>query len=348
MSDNLINLYSDTQTRPTPAMRDAIANAEVGDEQRMEDPSVNRLCELVAGLTGKEAAVFMPSGTMCNEIAILVHCRSGDEIYAEESAHITNFEAGGPAVLAGAVTHSIRGANGIYSAAALNDEIRTPNRYTPTPRLVEIEQTANMGGGTVWPLAAIRAVAEVARSRGLVMHMDGARLPNAVVASGVSFAEFSEPFDTVWIDLSKGLGCPCGAVLAGSRAFVDQAWRWKQRLGGALRQAGVLAAAGVYAFEHHIDRLADDHANATRFAEIVAKLPGVGVDLDSVQSNMVFMDMSQTGVAPVVMSQALEARGVRIGAIGHRMRAVTHLDVTAEAIETAGVVFGEVLSELSG
>ena len=335
MTGNLINLYSDTQTRPTPEMREAIARAEVGDEQRNEDPSVNRLCEMVAGLTGKEAAVFMPSGTMCNEIAILVHCRPGDEIYADESAHITHFEAGGPAAFAGAVTHSLRGVNGIFSPDALAAAIRVPNRYSPRPRLVEVEQTANMGGGTVWPLETIREVAEVARSRGLALHMDGARLPNAVVASGVSFADFSAPFDSVWIDLSKGLGCPCGAVLAGSRAFIDAAWRWKQRMGGALRQAGILAAAGIYAFENHIDRLADDHANARRFAAIVAQYPGVGVDIETVQSNMVFMDMSGTGIGTGAMSKALEARGVRIGALGPRLRAVTHLDIDDAGIEAA-------------
>ncbi len=346
MNDGLINLYSDTQTRPTPAMRDAIATAEVGDEQRHEDPSVNRLCETVAALTGKPAAVFLPSGTMCNEISILVHCRPGDEIYAEQSAHITHFEGGGPAAFAGATTHSIAGERGIFTAEQLEAAIRVPSRYSPTPRLVELEQTANLGGGTVWPLAAMQSVAAVARQHGLALHLDGARLPNAVVASGVSFAEFAAPFDSVWIDLSKGLGCPCGAVLAGSSEFIEEAWKWKQRLGGALRQAGVLAAAGVYAFEHHIERLADDHANARRFAELVSELPGVVVDMDGVQSNMVFMNVGGSGVAPSRLSAALEEKGVRIGVLGDRMRAVTHLDVSTADVETAARRFGEVLADI--
>ncbi|MCP3856241.1 MAG: aminotransferase class I/II-fold pyridoxal phosphate-dependent enzyme [Actinomycetia bacterium] len=344
----LINLYSDTQTRPTPAMRDAIAQAEVGDEQRFEDPSVNQLCALVAELTGKEKAVFLPSGTMCNEIAILVHCRPGDEIYADESAHITHFEAGGPAALAGTVTHSIPGHRGLYTADQLEAAIRVPNRYSPTPRLVEVEQTANLGGGSVWPLAQIRDVADVARSRGLALHLDGARLPNAVVASGHSFAEFSQPFDTVWIDLTKGLGCPCGAVLAGSRAFIDEAWKWKQRLGGALRQGGVLAAAGLYAFGHNIDRLADDHANARRFAQAAGAVPGARVDLDGVESNMVFIDISESGADPATVSARLEEQGVRIGALGHRLRAVTHLDVTTTDVDTAAEVFASVMADLPG
>lgn len=345
MTDRLINLYSDTQTRPTAEMRAVIAAAEVGDEQKFEDPSVNRLCELVADLTGKAAAMFLPSGTMCNEIAILVHCRPGDEIYADATAHITNFEAGGPAAFAGAVTHSIDGTNGIYSAEELDGAIRQPSRYSPTPRLVVVEQTSNLGGGTVWPLATMSAVTDVARSHGLSTHMDGARLPNAVVASGHSFADHATGFDTVWVDLSKGLGCPVGAVLAGSEDFIEKAWRWKQRLGGAMRQGGIVAAAGVYAFEHHIDRLADDHANARRFAELVTDVDGVDIDLSTVQTNMVFVDVSATGSTAAELSAALEREGVRIGAMGPTtLRIVTHLDVSADQIETAAAVFRRVVS----
>ena len=234
MNEPTINLYSDTQTRPGAEMRRAMAEAEVGDEQHGLDPTVNRLCASVAELLGKEAAMFLPSGTMCNEIAIAVHCRGGDEIYAHESSHIINFEGGGPSALAGASLFPLDGERGMYSAQTLAAAIRAPNnRYAPRPRLVVVEQTANMGGGSVWPLEQVISVAAQASERGLALHMDGARLLNAVVASGVEAAALCAPFDSCWIDLSKGLGCPMGGVLAGSREFIDAAWWWKQRMGGA-------------------------------------------------------------------------------------------------------------------
>jgi threonine aldolase len=317
-------------------MRKAIAEAEVGDEQRFEDPSVNRLCDSVAELLAKEAAVFLPSGTMCNEIAIRVHCRPGDEIIADETSHIRNFEGGGPAALSGALIWPVAGERGIFSGAQLQQAIRPVNRYFPRSRLVVIEQTANMAGGIVWPLSTIREVADVARAHALTMHMDGARLLNAVVAAGVPAADFAAPFDTVWIDLSKGLGCPVGAVLAGSRSFIDEVWWWKQRMGGALRQAGILAAAGLYALEHHIDRMAEDHANARLFAERIVEIPGIAVDMQGVQTNMVFFDVAATGLTAGEVSRKLQEQGILIGALGEtRLRAVTHLDVTQADIETA-------------
>ncbi|MBT6277934.1 MAG: threonine aldolase family protein [Chromatiales bacterium] len=328
-------------------MREAMANAPVGDEQHMADPSVNRLCSTVADLLGKESAVFLPSGTMCNEIALLVHCRAGDEIYAHESAHITNFEAGGPSALAGAQVRSLPGERGMYTPETLAAAIRPDSRYFPRARLVEIEQTANLGGGAVWPLAQIEAVAGVAREHGLSVHMDGARLPNAVIASGVSFAEFCAPCDSAWIDLSKGLGCPVGAVLAGSGDFIEEVWRWKQRIGGALRQGGIVAAAGTYALEHHLHRLADDHTNAKRFAAIVAGVDGIELTPASIETNIVFFDVSGTGVDAQRVSTALEERGINVGAFSPTvMRAVTHLDVTTEQVEEAGHALIEVVAAL--
>lgn len=331
-----INLYSDTQTRPTPAMREAIATAVVGDEQGGNDPTVNQLCERVAALLGKEAAVFLPSGTMCNEIAILVHCRPGDEIYAHESAHIIHFEGGGPAALSGALVHALPGERGQYTAAALAAAIRGESRYAPRPALVEVEQTANLGGGSVWPLAEIEAVTEVAKRHNLALHMDGARLMNAVVASGVAATDFATSFDSVWLDFTKGLGCPVGAVLAGSAEFIHEAWRWKQRIGGAMRQAGILAAAGLHALDHHVDRLAEDHTNAQCFAAIVTACEGVKLNNGPVETNLVFLDIADTGVAAPALSTALEAEGINIGAFTPTMlRAVTHLDVNREQVETA-------------
>jgi threonine aldolase len=328
-------------------MREAMARAPVGDEQHFADPSVNALCERVAALLGKEAAVFLPSGTMCNEIALAVHCRPGEEIYAHETSHVIHFEGGGPAAIAGALVRALPGERGLYAPQDLRAAIRDGNRYAPRPGLVEVEQTANLGGGAVWPVEQLEGVAEVARERGLPVHMDGARLMNAVVASGIAASRFAASAHSTWIDLSKGLACPMGAVLAGSRAFVDEAWRWKQRLGGAMRQAGIVAAAGLYALDHHVERLADDHANARRFAEAATAVEGVTTPYGAVDTNIVFLDVSATGVAAPDLSAALEARGINVGAMGQSLlRAVTHLDVDAAMVDEAASAFAEVVTAM--
>ena len=344
----MINLYSDTQTLPTLAMREAMARAPVGDEQRMEDPSVNRLCEMVAELLGKEAAVFLPSGTMCNELAIRVHCAPGDEVIADRTAHIVHFEGGAPAALSGVMIAPLDGERGVFAGEQVRAAVRDPaNRYAPRSRLLAVEQTANLGGGTVWPMNALRAVVEVAREHGLATHMDGARLLNAAVASGVPARDLARGFDTAWIDLSKGLGCPVGAVLATSRDRLGDVWRWKQRLGGAMRQAGILAAAGIHALDHHVDRLAEDHALARRFAEGVAGIPGLGIALDSVESNIVYFDVAEgVGRSAKEISASLGERGVSIGALGPQLlRAVTHLDVGAAEVDAALEALREVLGD---
>jgi len=347
MKEGRINLYSDTQTRPSKAMREAMASAPVGDEQSFADPTVNTLCERVAELLGKEAAVFLPSGTMCNEIALAVHCRPGDEIYAHHSAHIINFEGGGPAAISGAAVRALPGERGQYSAATLRAAIATFGRYAPRPRLVEVEQTANLGGGAIWPLALVEEVTAVAREHGLARHLDGARLLNAAVESGVSAATFAAPFDSAWIDLSKGLGCPMGGVLAGSAGFIEEAWRVKQRLGGAMRQAGIIAAAGLYALDNNVERLARDHDNARRFAALATACEGVRLAYGEVETNIVFLDLSRAGVeAPAVVAR-LESAGINVGAMGpHLLRAVTHLDVTADMIEEAGSALVEAVEAL--
>lgn len=347
MIEGRINLYSDTQTRPGAAMREAMARAEVGDEQGFLDPTVNALCERVAALLGKEAAVFLPSGTLCNEIAIAVHCRPGDEIYAHHSAHIINFEGGGPAAITGAMLRALPGERGMFCADALRAAIRDGGRYAPRPALLEVEQTANMGGGSVWPLQRIESVCALAREHALAAHLDGARLLNAVVASGVSAAAYAAPFDSAWIDLSKGLGCPMGGVLAGSHAFIDDAWRAKQRMGGAMRQAGIIAAAGLYALEHNVARLADDHANARRFAAIAGSCEGVSLPYGEVDTNIVFLDVRATGIAAPRISAALEARGINVGAMSDDLlRAVTHLDVDRAMAEEAAHALVAVIESL--
>jgi len=334
-----IELSSDTQTRPTAGMREAMANAEVGDEQRGEDPSVNALCDRMAEMLGKDAALFLPSGTMANQIAFLVHCRPGDEILAEERYHVINLEGAGAAALAGAFVRPLSAPRGIFTAEQLEARIRRPRRETPHPRVVTIEQTVNFGSGAVWPLERIEEVAAVARNHGLLMHMDGARLLNAVVASGVSAAAYCAPFDTVWLDLSKGLGCPVGAVLAGSDDFIREAWVWKQRLGGAMRQAGVLAGAGLYALDHHVDRMAEDHANARLFAERIADIPGIQV-AGPIETNIVLFESERMTADDLIAT--LAAKGLRLDVIDtHTLRAVTHLDVDRTQVEEAAAAVAE-------
>jgi len=339
-----VDLSSDTVTRPTADMRRFMCEAEVGDEQKLEDPTVNLLCEMVAELLGKEAAVFVPSGTMCNEIALRVHARPGEEVIAHHTAHPINFETGGPGALAGVNMRAVDGARGQFDAAAVEAAVRHPSRYAPRTRLVWVEQTSNLGGGSVWPLERLEAVAAIAKRHGLATHMDGARLMNAVVASGVSARDYAAPYDSAWIDFTKGLGAPVGAALAGSRAFIDEAWRCKQQMGGAMRQAGIIAAGGVYALRHHVKRLAEDHANARRLAEGLAGLPGVRLDPSSIDTNIVFFELTGS-LTPAAAVERLLARGVRMGALGARtIRAVTHLDVDAAAIERALAVAREVFT----
>ncbi|MGA2925932.1 MAG: threonine aldolase family protein [Solirubrobacteraceae bacterium] len=328
-----INLYSDTQTRPSAGMRAAIAAAEVGDEQRGLDRTTTALQQRVAELLEHEAALFLPSGTMCNEIAILLHVRpGGDEVLLDHTAHPVNSEAGGPARLSGAMIRTLDGARGVFTADELEAALRPAgNRYTPRSRLVCVEQTSNYGGGTIWPRQTIDDVIAVARRHGLRTHLDGARLMNAVVAAGVGPGDYARGFDTAWLDFTKGLGAPVGAVLAGSAELIAEAWRFKQMLGGAMRQSGILAAGCLYALEHHVERLAEDHEHARVLAEGLASVPGVTIDPASVQTNIVIFEVGDARglvqrLADRVELQALDA---------HRVRAVTHLDVTRADIDEA-------------
>jgi threonine aldolase len=344
----IVNLFSDTQTRPTPEMRAAIAAAEVGDEQLRQDPTVIALEERVAALLGQEAAVFLPSGTMCNEIAIRVHVRpGGDEMFLGRGTHPLVAEGGGPAQLSGAIVTVVEGDSGMFTGEALDAALSAAGpggRYGPRPRLVCVEQTTNLGGGRVWPRAQMRGVLDVAAARGLMTHLDGARLMNAVVTSGVDAASWARAFDSAWLDLTKGLGAPVGAVLAGSAAFIEEAWRWKQMLGGAMRQAGMIAAAGLYALDHHVERLADDHARARRLAEGLAGLDGVDLEPAMVESNIVIFSVPDAAA----FCAALAADDVVMSQFGpHRVRAVTHLDVDDEGIDRALEAAGRAASAAS-
>lgn len=338
-----VNLYSDTQTKPTRAMKEAMMEAEVGDEQMGLDPTVNALCERMAALMGKEAAVFMPSGTMCNEVAILTQCRPGDEILTHHTSHILSAEGGAPWALAGVQVTGLQGAQGMFDVAALDEAERPHSRNAPPQRMVEVEQTANLGGGAVWSLDSLNAVADWAHARGMVTHMDGARLMNAVVASGVPAAEMAAGYDTVWLDFTKGLGAPLGAVLAGSSAFIGEAWRWKQRIGGAMRQGGIVAAACLYALDHNIDRLEEDHANARALARGLGQVPGLTVTQP--QTNLVYIDTSGTGISAADISARAREHGLMVSVMGkHRVRACTHLDVDAAGIEEAVSVLRTVVA----
>lgn len=346
--NGFVDLYSDTQTKPSAAMRKAMAEAEVGDEQRRADPTTRRLEERVAEMLGKQDAVFLPSGTMCNQIAMAVHCTAGDEIIAADSAHVFISEAGGASSLSRAQTWPVKSDMGLFTASDLVAAVRDPSsRYQPRSRLVVIEQTANMGGGRIWPLPQIAEVSAAARSHGLKVHMDGARLPNAVVASGTSAISMTQHVDTAWIDLSKGLGCPIGGVLAGSEDFIHEAWRWKQRIGGALRQSGIVAAAGLYALDHNFERLAEDHANAKLLAQRIGNIPGLVLSNGLPQSNILFFRVETAHMSPAQICAALLKKNVRMGAFGGangRIRCVTHLDISRTDIERAATALAEVMA----
>jgi threonine aldolase len=336
-----INLLSDTQTRPTAGMREAMARAEVGDEQLGDDPTVNALCERVAELLGKEAAVFMPSGTMCNVTATLVHCRPGDEILAHETAHIIAREGGAHAALGGFQIMPLPGPDGKFTPETLRKALHPRSRYQPPQTVVSVEQTANIGGGTIWTKAALDEIVAIARANGMATHMDGARLLNACVATGIPASEMARGWDSAWIDFSKGLGAPIGGVLAGSSAFIDEVWRWKQRLGGSMRQAGICAAACIYALDHNVDRLAEDHANARALARGLSQI--AGVEVQEPESNLVFFKPDAAGVSGEAMVAALRTHGILLAMMDGRIRACTHLDVTAAMIEETVVAVRDIV-----
>jgi threonine aldolase len=334
----VIDLSSDTQTRPTPGMREAMARAEVGDEQLREDPSVNALQQLVAELTGKDAALFLPSGTMCNLIAVTAHIKPGDAVILERHCHINISEGGAASRFAGGMIRGIVGDRGVFTAEQVKAELSQEGTHTVGTGLICVENTHNRGGGKVWPIERLAEIKQLADERGIPIHMDGARFMNAVVATGISAQEYSSYADTIWIDLTKGLGAPVGAVLAGPHDFIEQARLLKHRYGGAMRQAGVIAAAGLYAFEHNVERMAEDHANAKLLEAGLSAIPGVTMVAGPVETNMLFFDVSGTGLNAGQVVDGLLERGVRVSSpyrYGSVLRMVTHLDVTRAQCEEA-------------
>lgn len=304
-----------------------------GDEQKDEDPTTLELCERVAHLLGKESAVFLPSGTMCNEIAITVQTSPGDEIICDRSSHIINFEGGAPAAMSGVMIHPLDGKYGQFTEEDVRQALRPESRYMPISRMLCAEQTANLGGGAVWQLEKLDSVAQVAKNSGLSTHLDGARLLNACVKTGISAAHYSREYDSCWIDFTKGLGAPVGAVLVGSAEFIQAAWRVKQRIGGAMRQSGVIASYCLYALENNVERLAEDHALAARISNSLRDFPGIANVLP-VETNIIIMDLAADAPSAAQLVSKLREESIHIGAFGDkRIRIVTHLDVNAQAAD---------------
>ncbi|RJP20821.1 MAG: low-specificity L-threonine aldolase [Candidatus Abyssobacteria bacterium SURF_5] len=336
----MIDLRSDTVTKPSAAMREAMAAAEVGDDVFGEDPTVNRLQEHAARLLGKEAALFVASGTMANQTSLLAHTRPGDEIVLERGSHILNHEAGALGALAGVQTFVLDGNRGVIEPSQIEQAIRFNDVHFPPTRLVWIENTHNRGGGAVFPLETMRGIREIADAYGLALHMDGARLFNACAASDVPPDEYAKQVDSLSFCLSKGLGAPVGSIIAGSAEFMKRVHRYRKMLGGGMRQVGILAAAGLYALEHNVQRLAEDHRNARRLAEALAAMDGVTVTNEPVETNLVFIDISRTNKnALEVMNEARELGLLFLPESFTELRAVTHLDVSADDIEQAIEIF---------
>ncbi|MGM0445793.1 MAG: threonine aldolase family protein [Bacillota bacterium] len=337
-----IDLFSDTSTRPSDKMRDFMANAEVGDEQLLEDPSVNKLTAMASEILGKEEAIYLPSGLMANQISFAVHCNPGDEIIMDESAHPIHYEGGATAVISGASINPIEGKNGIFTVEQFEKAVRTKDYHDPQSKLLSIEQTSNLGGGKIWPIELIEDITDLAHKLGLKTHMDGARLFNAAAKTGINAKRYGQNFDSIWFDLSKGLGAPVGSVLAGSKEFINQARYWKQRLGGAMRQAGIIAAGGIYALENNLERIKEDNDNAKLLAEELAKLPDVVIEPDKVDTNIVIFKIKNRNSDK--FAEKLLDRGLRLSVLHDKLRAVTHLDVDRDDILEAVNIFKKVLA----
>jgi threonine aldolase len=340
----LVDLRSDTVTKPSPGMRKAMAEAEVGDDVFHEDPSVNRLEEMVAALYGKEAALYVASGTMANQLAIRAQTHHGDEIIMERTSHPFNSEAGALAALAGVQVNLIDGRHGIIDVEQIKAVVRTPNVHHAPTALICLENTHNRGGGSVWPLDKVRTIREFARSVGVPMHLDGARLMNACVATGLTPKDYAQYFDSCTLCLSKGLGAPVGSLVIGSQEFVTRAHRFRKQFGGGMRQAGILAAAGIYALEHNAERLAEDHLNAKRLAGGIADIAGLEIDVHAVETNILYFHVRKPGLTVPILIDRLSAEGVlMLGTGPNSIRAVTHLDVSKEGIDRALEVLRKVV-----
>ena len=343
MTDHVLDLRSDTVTRPTAGMRAAMAGAEVGDDVFDEDPTVHRLERRIADLLGKEAALFVPSGTMSNQIGVWLHCAPGDEFICEAGCHIYNYEQAAYAQLSGLAARPIVGEGGVLTVAQLEGLPRGGNDHVPQTRLICLENTHNRGAGRILPFEGVRQICAWAGANRLATHLDGARLFNAVVASGISAARWAEPFDTVSVCFSKGLGAPVGSALAGGKAHIVRARRRRKAFGGGMRQAGVLAAAALYALENHVERLAEDHAHARQLAKIIREAPGLRLEAETIDTNMLIFRVDGTlGTAASFVHRLKDAGLLMLPFGANLVRAVTHLDLTAADVAEAGRIVTQV------
>lgn len=339
----IIDLRSDTITKPSSEMRKAIAEAEVGDDVFRDDPTVLRLESKVAELFGREASLFVPSGTMGNQVALKTLSQPGWEILCERQCHIVNYETAGPAIHSNLLVNMIDTEYGVMTAEQIEERVREPNVHSPITKIVAIENTHNRHGGTIYPLEEILQIRRVADKHNLLMHLDGARIWNALVATGIPLSDWAAPFDSVSVCLSKGLGAPVGSMIIGSREFIEKALRTRKLFGGGMRQAGILAAAGLYALEHNLERMSEDHENARLLAEGLSKIDGFDVDLKRVQTNIVIADISKTGKRSIEIVEKLNQNGVLAVPFGPtRLRFVAHLDVSSEDCKEAA----EIISNL--
>jgi threonine aldolase len=341
-----IDLRSDTVTKPTPAMRKAMAEAEVGDDVYGEDPTMNLLQEKVAKILGKEASIFVPSGTMANQLAIKSHTQPGDEVIIEAASHSYNFEGGASAALSGIQFFCLKGTRGILDASQIEEAIRPDDHHFPVTRLICLENTHNRGGGSIYPIEKMSQISRFAKSRGLQVHLDGARLWNASVATGIKPQEYAQWADSVSVCLSKGLGAPVGSLVAGTKTFIDRVHRFRKMFGGGMRQVGIIAAAGIYALDHHIDRLKEDHQNAKRLALGLEEIKGISINPEHVETNILIFDVAETGMTGTQVTDEMKEQGVLIHPVGKtQIRLVTHLDVSSENIEVALKAFKKVFSK---
>ncbi|MFV1965991.1 MAG: low specificity L-threonine aldolase [Pirellulaceae bacterium] len=348
MNNLPVDLRSDTVTKPTPEMREAIANAEVGDDVIAVDPTVAKLESLTAEILGKEAAIYMPSGSMTNQVAVRIHCKPGDEFLCEAGCHIFNYEQGAFAQLSGVVAHAVEGEHGVLKLEQLQGLIRPDNEHLVRTRLVCLENTHNRGAGRVQPYEMVETICRWAHDHELRTHLDGARLFNAVAATGIPASDWSQHFDTISVCFSKGLGAPVGSALAGPEELIREARRHRKLFGGGMRQAGIIAAGALYAMEHHRERLVEDHANAQILAEAVRNTEGLRLQPDRVETNMVIFAVDPAMGTAADFVAALQDQGVLVLAIAPtRIRAVTHLDVSETQVRQAAAMIPQVAQRLA-